>query len=328
MQKARRRFTVIEGQRGKKQKRNFKGWLLFATIMSAILLAAWFEGRKLAARFMVETVVAYESVLEHALSVEGVLVREEKVAVAPASGLLHWLVQDGERVPNGYPVAEITALGGTVVTVTAPKPGIFVRRLDGYEQTIQPHGLSQINPALLQRQAESAEEEELSIEAVEGTFVQKGSFLFKIVDNFPWYYVAQFAGNRFTKLEEQGKVVINFAFTGKEANPVAAKVTEIRTEGELVTAVFQLQEEVNGYYRERFAQAEIIYAGTRGIVLPPSALVQRDQEVGVYVLIKSKVRFCKVEVLDTKDDQVAVSGIQPGLPVIINPSWVEEGQQL
>ena len=324
-----RKFTVIEGQRGKKQKRNIKDRILLLLFLLLALLLVWLAGRKLAAKLMVETVVAYEGVLEQTLAVDGVLVREEKVVAAPTGGILHWLVQEGERVPSGFPVAKITTVSGSTVTVTAPEPGIFDRQLDGFEQSLQPHGLSQINPSQLPKEEKELEAEaETSQGTAEGAFVQKGSFLFKIVDNFPWYYVAQFAGNRFVKLEEQSKVAINFAFAQNEANPVAAKIREIRSEGELVTAVFQLQEEVSGYYRERFAQAEIIYASARGIMLPASALVLRDNEVGVYVLIKSKVRFRKVEVLETKEDHVVIDGIQPGLPVIVNPSWVEEGQQL
>jgi len=323
-----RKFTVIEGQRGKKQRRSVKGGFLLITIVLLAVLGAWFGGRKLAAKLLVETVIAYEDVLEQTLNVDGVLVREENVVAAPTSGTLRWLVQEGERVPSGYPVAEITTVGGSVVTVTAPQPGIMVPQLDGFEQILQPHGLSQIDPALLQKQAQEEEADEEKTEGTAEAFVLKGSFLFKIVDNFPWYYVAQFEGNRFIKLEEQSKVAISFSFAGEEVEPVAARITEIRTEEDLVTVVFQLQEEVDGYYRERFTRADIIYARARGIILPASALILRDDEVGVYVLIKSKVRYRKVEVLETYDDQVVVDGIQPGLPVIINPSWVEEGQQI
>jgi membrane fusion protein, multidrug efflux system len=65
-----------------------------------------------------------------------------------------------------------------------------------------------------------------------------------------------------------------------------------------------------------FAQARFPVKEQQGILLPVSALVERNGETYVFVTENNTAKQVKVTVSVTADDMVAVEGIEPGTPVV------------
>ncbi|HZK25266.1 MAG TPA: HlyD family efflux transporter periplasmic adaptor subunit [Oscillospiraceae bacterium] len=318
----RRRFTVIEGQKTKSKRPKIQSLILLTLALLVVRIAWPFAHQALAAIF-VRTVNAQIGVLEHIVEAPGFIVRQEQVVTAPLTGTLKWLAADGERLAIGAPVATITTAGGTVQTVTMPAAGMVIKKIDGFEGALQPVILEQ--PAALDVAQLSEAKADLQ-EVDDGAEVQQGSFIFKSINNYLWYYVAQFKHDAFAALE--GKTTVDLRLSLDDSATVRAQIREVIEEEGTVTAVFALQEQLAGCYEERFAEVEIVTQRTRGIVLPTSALRVRGDETGVYVLDQSLVRYRKVEVVTTEAQQVVVHGLPTGIPVIINPVFVKEGQKL
>ncbi|EEG77606.1 HlyD family efflux transporter periplasmic adaptor subunit [Dethiobacter alkaliphilus] len=316
----RRPFAVISGKQKKKSSGEKIVYILLMLALGLLVLQVTYSlGRSVFASLFVDTVTSENSVLEHTVSASGVLVRDEHVVAAPLTGTLHWLVPQGERVPLGATVATITTAGGIQQKVTAPVPGMLIKQLDGLEGELQPKALADIRPEKINdvkpQQAESGED------------VQQGSIIFKLVDNYTWYFVAGMSRQEYNDFREfSASARLRFSFAPKEE--VRSQSAKLSETDETVTVAFTLQQDIDGGFTERFAEADVIMRGTSGIVLPSSALLLRGDETGVYVVEKSVVRYRSVDVLDVAGDQVVVDGLRPGFPIITNPGLVREGQRL
>lgn len=320
--RTKRRFTVIPGSKKNGGKKGQKVALAIAAAAVAILLlqALFTLGHNFVAARFIQTVVADEGVLETVLPVKGAIAREERLVAAPATGILSWLADEGEKVAVGKDIARISLADGRIVTISAPVPGLLSFQLDGLEGTLVPHGLASVSTNFLEELVPSQRRTE------SGDMVSQGSLVGKIIDSFAWYFLASVPAEEVRGLDGAGTCRARFPFSRGEA--VRGRLAYWGEEGDRVLLALEFDVDLDGYLNERFIEAEIVLKQTSGVVLPASALETREDGTGVYTLEKGTVRFRPVEVLAEVDGEVAVSGIPPGLSVITNPALVREGQRL
>lgn len=315
-----RKFTVVHGKRRGRMREKLLYFFLTAVIIVFGLQALYsFARDALSARF-VKTVVVENGVLETVQPVEGVIVREEKVMAAPATGKLEWLVGEGERLAIGTPAARIQTGETSWQTVHTSASGIIIMQLDGLEGVLQPRSMTEINVPLTRKIP--FKPSRLSA----GEEVRQGSLIFKMVDNFTWYYVVEMSADEYAGLSERSSVTLRFSFAPDQ--DASGQPVVIEDGGDMVTLIFEMKDDVDGCFTERFASANVITKRTSGIILPVSALIERGNETGVYILEKSVVRYRPVDVIETWQSEAVVSGLRIGFPVITNPNLVREGQRL
>lgn len=298
--------------------------MLYAVLMAAaaflLLQAGLTYARSVIAAKFVNIVISEEGVLEAGHIVRGIIVRDEKVVAAPITGVLHWKAAEGARLPAGAAAAYIAADDGTRHPVLTPRPGIVVTRLDGLEGLLRPQALPDLNVESIYAYAGQPEHRK-----AEGDNVRQGTILFKMVDNFSWYFALKLSEEEFAAMAEVKNVMLRFPFAPQDE--VAARRRSTYEQKGMNTIILEVREDLPGFFAERFTSAEII-SRTGGIVLPGSALVMRGEERGVYVLENSVVRFRPVEVLKVTGNEMAVTGIGSGFRVIANPILVREGMRI
>jgi putative membrane fusion protein len=261
-------------------------------------------------------VIADTGTLENMITVHGLIVRNEHPVAAPVTGTVDWLVKDGERLAVNIPVARINAGDGTVYTVLTPLAGVVVRQLDGLEGLLQPQVLAGVNvPQLLKTPVKQHQFEQAET-------VPQGSMLFKVVNNFSWCYLFQLRDG--TGLPEADRLRFSFA-SGRE---LSGRPVLRHAENDMMTLAYEFTDDVDGFLWQRLAEAEILTGRIQGVILPLSALIEREEETGVFTLEKSVVRYHTVEVLGTSGEMAAVSGLPRGRRVITNPDLVREGRRL
>ncbi len=316
-----RMFTVINGKASQKKKTGrFKKFFLAAVLVVVAVTAARsllaYARTMLSAR-LVQTVVAEEGILDITVTAEGLVVRQEHLAAAPATGTLEWLLGEGERVALDTPVAVIDT-GTARVPFLSPAPGILVRGLDGLEGVLSGQDLSRTDVAVFRALS-------LATRALaDGAKVSQGTLVFKVVDNFQWFLVFDLPQEEAVLLEGRDSHTLCFA-GGRE---LVGKVALRRAGEGRVTLAYRLDEDLGEALQNRFVTASVIVARPRGVLLPVSALVERAGESGVYTVTKSVVQFRRVDVLGESGDRVAVSGLAAGHKVVVNPTLVREGQRL
>ncbi len=163
---------------------------------------------------------------------------------------------------------------------------------------------------------------------VEGTFVEQGQPLLKIVNNWIWYYHVALPLNPGRTAAAQQKVAVVFDFAPE--SPVEASLEDalIDTAGSRVILSYRLDRQLPGFEQARLSEAVISFQRQKGILIPAAALLEKDGEAGVLINQGGMVAFSAVNVIRREDDLALVEGIEPYTLVIARPDLVREGQRL
>lgn len=77
---------------------------------------------------------------------------------------------------------------------------------------------------------------------------------------------------------------------------------------------------------QRWLSVRLVTSSCRGMIVPATALVEKNGKTGVYVLFKQRTRWHQVEVVGKVGDKAAVRGLEEGTPVVGNGQAVREGE--
>ncbi len=352
-----------EGRRDIYYKRAAIYYILLALPVALLLVIGyrWLGGMLLAGRL--QMVIAEPGSMEDSCLLEGIIVRSEQVICSPCSGLLLELAPSGERAAVGETVATIFSATLEEVSGYREEPaenlwekisGFLRRNTDGRETEDQsppvyavPSGTGLWPDRIREVKAQTAgllstyidgwetrpHFPYLDREAYErqcpsgamtaaGTYVEEGRPILKTVNNWVWYYsVLVPAGEEPVGRE---KVRLTFSFAPEEA--VEAVLEEKRTDlGQGVTGItYRLENQVEGFERNRWAEAVAVYQESRGILVPARALC-REPETGLFVDRGGVATFFPVEIIKIQQEQALVEGLPEYSRVITRPDLVTEG---
>lgn len=294
--------------------------LRLLVILLALRLLWGFLGVEVYSLFL-RTEVAERVYFDHYITSQGLLAFREKVVTADQGGKLEWLKEEGRRVAVGEEVARMILPLGGEVPVTSPAAGIFTSYIDGLEDLAYPHQgwvpqsevFSRLKP--------------LPQGFSPGDEVPGGSALFKIVDNYTWYYTLILSGDELGLLTDSRRLSIGFDFS-PGIYPVDRLDYHALGEGQFF-AVLSLSRDVEDFYRRRWEEARVIYRREEAVSLPASALMEREEGAGVYRLVRNRLVFLEVEVVGNlpEEGRLAVLGLDPGFEIVTNPRFFREGQR-
>ncbi len=283
------------------------------------LIASFFSGYFFS--LILKTVVVDENYIDHYISTKGLLGFDEKVVLAPERGNIFWLKDEGLRVAVGEIVGKIRT-GGEEIAIDAPASGIFSPFTDGLESAAYPYEewkpekevFSSLTP--YSQQYSSGEE------------VVKGSPLFKVVNNFKWFFSVIISKEDNEKLKEDGMVHISFSFEEGKYSVDSFRRIKLGEEDYLV--VFTLNQDIGDFYRRRWEEVKIIYEMEKAVIIPSSALVHKNGKDGVLRFVRSSIILVEVEIIKDFEEEkkVAVEGLDAGWEIVINPFFFREGQRL
>jgi putative membrane fusion protein len=290
----------------------------------AILVLVWL-GKQVYV-FGVSEAIKTESAAWSELSVtyegQAIIMRNETVVTAPASGSVAWLATEGVRVHIGAPVARISGAVSPEqeqgsVEVKSPAAGIVSCQLDGWEGILAPANYQRMDLFTL---FNSVRPKPLEAPLQE---VQGGSPVFKIVDNLvdPYFLV---------KLDGQpGDLAIGSSVDLEWDSGGAGQGTVIGLQSRSGTciAIVDVSQATGDAFSARCLDVKLISEECEGIVVPTQALVIQGSERGVYTKTPLGIQFVKVEVIGTLGDRVAVQGVQTGMDVVTNPGLVKKVNQ-
>lgn len=205
------------------------------------------------------------------------------------------------------------------VTLPLPGAGFLLHSLDGWEDSGERVYLS------AEQYAETPEE---LFEVKEGLWVEKGQPLMKLVDNWQWNYNLLLPLDPGRTLAARDSVIFRFAFAPERPVNALLVAAEIDSEAEEVRLSYCIREQFPGFEDLRWSGAELLLESNEGVLIPATALVEREGERGVYLNRAGAVKFQPLEVIAEEGEQLAVEGLEPDSMVITRPAFVEEGQRL
>lgn len=255
--------------------------------------------------------------VEQGIGVKGIIIRPEKVVLAPFQGRFENVVMDGERVRQGTVVGHLYPTDGSAPRVIkAPFTGMIVFGVDGLETALSNFDFISCSSQLLDYQA--------NYRALAGTEITSGQPLFKIVDNLaPLKIVISFKLAAFAEPWESGKKV-TLSHAGKRYR---AEVTALKGSGGQGMALLTIPGN-DQLGKLRTTSFTVVETKAQGVTIPTSALVHSGAGVGVYVLENGQAACQPVTITCQNQARVVVEGINNGDLVLANPERLRGAKPL
>ncbi len=263
----------------------------------------------------VKTVEAKEGNLAASYSGQAIILRNETVVRAPRPGYLVRFLPEGSLVRSGQVVAGLKPppsmeKNRESINLPSPTSGFVCYHPDGWEGVLVPEQWSRLDLAGLFKNFKGDIRDHSQVSAA-------GEPVFKIIDNLSEPYLV-------IKLDKVGKDhlsqgdAVELQWSGGSGK---GKIVGTKAVGEILLVVAEVLQAQPGLPDDRLLNLKVIKPECEGIIIPAEALVQHGHSTGVFTYSPLGFRFLKVEVRGRLCGRVAVTGIDPGLEIVVNP-WV------
>lgn len=242
--------------------------------------------------------------------------------VAGAEERLAHIREERARLEEALEAARVV-LDRAVFPVVAPSPGVVSYCLDGLEDTLTPENVGRYRTAQILTMVGRLER------VTDGSRVEAGDPVAKIIADTGVFVAVVVTNSEADTLVGVSEVTLRFAeFEGRrEAEARLYHVGEREKSGYCLVT-YETSELLDGMVSTRQASATVIIRVHAGTVIPRKALVRRAGQDGVFVVQKGVCRFRPVTVEGGDEDEVVVTGLPVGTPVVTTPWLVDEGTDI
>lgn len=263
----------------------------------------------------VETVQAKEGNLAVSYSGQAIILRNETVVKAPRPGYLVRFLPEGSLVRSGQVVAGLKPppsmeKSHESINLPSPTPGFVCYHPDGWEDVLVPERWSSLDLAGLFKNFKCDVRDHSQVSSA-------GEPIFKIIDNLSEPYLVI----KLDKVENDHLSkgdVIELQWSGGSGK---ARIVSTKSVQDVLLVVVKVLQTQPGLPDDRLFNLKVTKPECEGIIIPAKALVQHEHSTGVFTYSPLGFRFLKVDVMGRLGDRVAVTGIDSGIEIVVNP-WV------
>ncbi len=178
-------------------------------------------------------------------------------------------------------------------TVTSPKNGYFISSVDGFENIINKETLFEKSVSDIEaiiNQEVTASEEKIG----------------KIADDYKWYYVISVSKEDAERFKEGKSLDVNFDGVNSSVKlEVYEKIEDETSENIIIVLLCKTFTEEFASLRQ--VSADIVFGTISGLRIPEEAIrFNSNQQIGVFILDRSEVKFRAIEVAYTGSDYCVV----------------------
>lgn len=194
-------------------------------------------------------------------------------------------------------VGSSKASGGQSVDVYTSKSGIVSFYIDGLEDVLNYDNRYKIDyQAILDKNVENKD--------TRGTYISKDSALFKIIKANVWYIAAEIPREDLSLYRPKTKLIVR---DGVNKEDVSATIQEVFDTGKSAILILKLTNQLPILYKDRISDIVLIRDNVRGLEIPKSAIVIKDNKIGVYALdIENRLYFVMVDLIVDLDSKIVV----------------------
>lgn len=302
--------------------------------MLLIIVVLFFAGIALK-DYILAKIISFETarvdVINEYTPAKAYVFRHEYQVLAPSAGEFVASLAEGERVKVHTIIGYIKG-AGSKTAVYAPAAGIVSYSLDGMEETMSSENLSRTDLgkiAALFPLAKEKDEKDFPNQSI-------GRPVARIVDNLLNYNVLLIVDNKTLnegkiELPEEGS--IKFTLDDETSSQAKDKVfsASIEQAGSISAGAYLLTEtssEESYFLNNRYFAVSLITKSYSGVVVPASAIVEKDGIQGVYIRNKNILKFQEVEVKGVIGKKAVVKGVEAGTDVVENAGIAKEGRRV
>ena len=288
-----------------KDRRSIKLFSAALFALFVIYLAGYFGG--LALVDSAEAVLVTSGSAAVPLELSGVVIRDESVYKTDAQGEITYLTDDLDKLKAGTDAAII---GGNTVKTNAS--GIISRDFDGYERLYTFENM----PVLRKEHTEPPKTE------------KEKSGVFRMITSAEWFIGAYIPNGAVAgwKPGAERELVIG----GRALGVTIHGVTPYAGESYVI---FKSVRYILDYINERFITFTVSRDEKKGLLIPRSAIVNKDGVNGVYKINASIAHFVEINAEAPKSDVIVLDpyknlGLKTHDSIVLNGSEVYEGQRI
>ncbi|MCQ2552464.1 MAG: hypothetical protein MJ148_03845 [Clostridia bacterium] len=225
-----------------------------------------------------------------------IVVRDEQVFYAEKTGSVTYYSEETEKTRKGFVVADIYA--GNKYSMACPNTGYVSYYLDGYENYFTPDNIGTLE--IDEYVNAELDEPYNSVR----TDVSAGEAIYKLITSNTWYLLLVVPEDRLPEYTIGSSVTIDVA----ENKSIKASVDRFLGDGATRIVVCSTKDYYEDFAKIRKANVHVITRKQEGYFVPATAIEQKDDIQGVYVLgVDGEYVFKKVDVLDASGDLVLIS---------------------
>ncbi len=227
----------------------------------------------------------------------------------------------GAGFEDEYTSSNLNTTGGFI---NSPKPGIITYYKDGFENILHPERVKNISVAKLQSFIEEEYEDLRSLE--DGEVIFAGQSLFRVVDNYSWMIAIVLDTTELERILEN-KSSLNFSPESRE-EWYRGEIKDYNIDGDIGVLFLEINRDLDGFWKDRTMDISVVTKRKEGYNIPPSAIVEKEDKEGVYLIKRGVVHFSPIEILFKKEGRIYVDGIETGDKLITNSRFIEEGDRI
>lgn len=318
-------MTKIKPRTGEKRRAGISFTKIVLVVCSIIILFVFISNIiRMVGDSLLEISSLSAGELDKMYQSEGVLIWDETVVTAPASGELAALVKQGERVRAGDGIAEVktsTDAAATAVTtslIRSAKAGVVIFHVDGLEGLLNP-GNNDILEFVDRQEKIFNNDPGFGKDKI---ICEKGRPVLKIIDNLSplTLYLVKPEGFPRDLSEKESSIFLEW-----NDNRFTGRITDIKEYSDRTALIVQSYNYPPGLFHEKRKISLILPGGTvSGYLVNEKSLAEKNGVKGIYIRDAQKIRWIPVRVEGVAGGRAAVSSHQigPCTTYVANPRWL------
>ncbi len=184
----------------------------------------------------------------------------------------------------------------SIDVIYALSSGVVSCTTDGYEQILSPKNIKDFDINSMKEIISSLKIEDSGVSNDSNDSNRDGAAGVKIVDNFEWFTCSLISAEQSKELTSGKRIRLRFSeFGNAEVYGEVYRVS--KPEEDTCLVIIKISEHINGFYKKRITEMDIIRDYNEGFTIPAKAIVTRDNIKGVYIIKKGMVKYVPVVVM-------------------------------
>lgn len=292
-----------------KQKRRINYTIQIALLLAVIIFIGIKFG--IGTELFVRTNIVTYGTLEQDIFLKGLVVRDEKLILAPGNGVFYPKVSESSRIREGQLIGSFKKYDGSIENITAENSGLISFQTDSNENDFQIGSYEELN-------AYELFDINSTYEVVEsGDEVSKGSPIARVVNNHkPAIIIIQVEDEILDSINHEDKNKLKVKLN--ENNITTANISSMIAEQNII--VLEIKRWEDYLLNKRFCNLKAVVAAHSGFIIPSSSLIKREGEFGVFARSSGRFHWTPVEIVYETKDKSVIEGINGSkAEIIINP---------
>lgn len=250
--------------------------------------------------------VACLQTIKNEIDCKALILYDEEFTTASCSGHFENIMKSSDRVRKGALLGYYVGKNGNKKEIRAKNAGVFFNWTDGMEKILQNFTLQDAGPEIFNYIPKAREPLRN---------YNTGEAVFKIINSLKQCKLVLLLTDLNSEFQKGQKVKVLF----RDSDLVKAEVLDYKRESKSAMLLLELENIDEVLLKERKINVKLLVNTSSGFIIPIEALVDKEEQKGVYCIKDGNFFFKPVEELRKEGENVIVTGLDNNDMYLKNP---------